>query len=356
MDTATSELLVNAPGSVGARLLEHNMDVGCLRPFLDGDGQTCITVNEQGKPVSKRMITNAPALLRYNEWERLDNAVVNGARERLKIVQDLRSQGLVYPISEGMGKSVLVTQKASETTGATTGMDPLVGSDEDRQEFGTDELPLFAVWKDFKISLRELSVGRTGGSPLDVSMAEQCGRRVAEMLESITCGTAASTLYTFGTRAAHGITNFPNRNTKSLTDPTGTWEPKTLVTEVLDMKNISQQDGHYGPWQIYNGAGWDVYLDADYSDAKGDNTLRDRLNAIEGIQGCTTLDKLGEFDLVLVQMTSNTIRMADAVDITTLQWEEMGGMLQRMKVLAIMVPQVRADFEDKCGIVHGSVA
>ena len=41
-------------------------------------------------------------------------------------------------------------------------------------------------------------------------------------------------------------------------------------------------------------------------------------------------------------------------DITTVQWESHGGMQINFKVMAIMVPQLRADFTGQTGIVHGS--
>jgi hypothetical protein len=43
------------------------------------------------------------------------------------------------------------------------------------------------------------------------------------------------------------------------------------------------------------------------------------------------------------------------MEITTLQWETHGGMMQNFKVMAIMVPQIRGDFNGNTGIVHGSV-
>jgi len=57
-----------------------------------------------------------------------------------------------------------------------------------------------------------------------------------------------------------------------------------------------------------------------------------------------------------VQQTSDVIREVVGMDITTVQWEEEGGMRLNFKVMAILVPQLRADFNGNTGIVHGSTA
>ena len=57
----------------------------------------------------------------------------------------------------------------------------------------------------------------------------------------------------------------------------------------------------------------------------------------------------------MVQMTSDVARAVSALDITTLQWEGMGGMEMNFRVMAIMVPQLRTDFYGNTGIMHGAV-
>ena len=95
-------------------------------------------------------------------------------------------------------------------------------------------------------------------------------------------------------------------------------------------------------------------MDEDYETAKGDNTLRDRIGAIEGIDRPATLDFLPTNTLLLVQKTSDVARMVVGMDVTTVQWETKGGMELNFKVMAIMVPQLRSDFNSNTGIVHGS--
>jgi len=68
-----------------------------------------------------------------------------------------------------------------------------------------------------------------------------------------------------------------------------------------------------------------------------------------------TLDYLASYSIILVQFTSDVIRMVNAMPITTLQWETNGGMLVHFKVMTIQIPQPRSDYNTRCGIVLGTV-
>jgi len=342
-----------ANGDVASVLMEHGFDVNCLRPYIGSDGRSYITVNRNNIPTAVPLV-NAVASLRKDDWKLLDDAIVKAAKPRLRAVADLRGRGLQFAIPNGMGKTVLETETQSDITEAILSMDGLRKSQEDRPVFELTNLPLPIIHKDFSFSARQVMASRNGGSPLDTTMAELASRRVAEMAEQLLLGVADS--YTFGGGTIYGYRNFPYSLPKSLTDPTSeSWAPTTLVNEVLDMRYQSQLSFHYGPWMLYCSAAWDIRMDDDYSALKGDLTLRDRLKKIEGIEDVRTLDYLPDYDILLVQMTNDVVREVVGMDITTVQWESQGGMQLNFKVMAILVPQLRADQNGHSGIVHGAV-
>lgn len=336
-----------ATGDVASRLMQHNFDPGALRPYVGNDSRSYITVN------GKALVTNAPATLRKDEWKTLDEVVIKAAKPRLRVFGDLRSSGLVYNIPNGMSKTILESETMSDIDEAVISMDGTRQSSGDRPQFNLSGLPLPIIHKDFSFSARQVMVSRNGNTPLDTSGASLAARRVAEQIEALTLGTAS---FTFGGGTIYGYKNHPQRLTKTLTNPTNVgWTPGTLITEILAMKTQSQDAYHYGPWFCYCAPAWDKYMDDDYSAAKGDLTLRQRIGMIEGIDAPMTADYLTNYDLLLVQKTEDTARAVIGMDLTTLQWETMGGMMLNFKVMAIMVPQVRADYNNKSGVVHGSV-
>lgn len=340
-----------ATGDVAGRLMEANFDVGALRPFRGADGRSYITMNdEHGKP--QVFVTNAPATLRKDDWLMLDTAIIKAAKPRLNVVADLRAAGLELSLANGLGKTALEYEAMSDIGDATISMDGIRQGDRDRPLFDLRSLPLPIIHKDFSFTARQVAASRNGGTPLDTSNAEQAGRRVAEEAEKLTLGTSSS--YTFGGGTVYGYTNFPHRLTKTLTAPTASNHDVT-VSEVLAMRKQSTDNNYFGPWALYYSPAWYGHMDEDYSTAKGDNTLRERLQKIEGITSVRPADYLTGTTLLLVQQTSDVARMVVGMDITTVQWESHGGMQLNFKVMAIMVPQLRMDYTNQTGIVHGSV-
>jgi len=341
-----------AHGDVADKLLACGFNPSVLRPFLGSDGRSYMTVIKNGV-ASAQPIMNATATLRYEDWKILDDVIVKVAKQRLRAVADLRAAGNSYTIPNGMGKTVLQTETQSDIDAATVSMDGLVAGPNDRPVFELTNLPLPIISKDFSFSARQLEASRSGGSPLDTSTAELAARRVAEMAEQLLIGVASS--YTYGGGTLYGYTNFPSRITRTITAPTAVgWTGGTLIDEILAMRQDAYDAYHYGPFMLYNSPAWDRYLDADLK-AASDRTLRERINAIEGFSPLKTLDYLTDYDIVMIQMTSDVAREIIGMDITSLQWDSNGGLLKNFKVMAILVPQLRADQNGNTGIVHGSV-
>lgn len=343
-----------ANGSVAQMLMAHNFNPNALRPYIGAEGKSFLTVNNGGQ--DQALVTNTPAALRYEDWKTMDTAVIAAARTRLRLVQDLRSGGLEYTIPGGMGKTVLMSENMTDVGKAVVSMDGLRKGPADRPEFNLVNLPLPIIHQDFNFSAREIQASRQGGSPLDLTMAEQAARAVAETAEQLAVGTYGA--YQFAGGNIYGLTNFPQRLTQEITAPTASgWTPRTLLLEVLAMRQAASDSRHYGPYRLYVAPAWDQYLDDDFSTAKGDISLRERLQKINGVQEVVTLDALGSgFDMVLVQMTSNVIREVVGMELVTLQWPTDGGMNINFKVMAILVPQIRTDANGRTGLVHGNVS
>jgi len=340
-------------GSVAKMLLNNQFTPGHMRPFVAEDGYTYIT-NQAGKA---EMVGNADATLRKDEWIHIDRAVVAAARQRLGFVNRLRGNGQVYSLGNALGKTILQTQTASKRGTAKASMDGLAKSDDDRTHFDLLSLPLPIIHEDFSFSAREIATSRNDGTPLDVEAVTQATINVTEYIEKLHLGTAPA--FQFGGASIYGLTNFPSNVSVTITPPTdGGWTGATLVEDILAMKEALRQKYQYGPFDLYFSGDWDKYLDTDYSENKGDNTVRDRLLRIQGIESAETLDFLPStgYHIYMVQRSQSTIRTVQGMDITTMRWETEGGMLLNFKVMAIMIPQLRADYDGNTGIAHGAPA
>jgi uncharacterized linocin/CFP29 family protein len=350
------DLIMNgqAHGSVASRLLQNGFDVSALRPYIGNDGRSYISQNINGQPTSIPVV-NSNATLRRDEWIQIDQAVVIAARERLRLIADLRGSGLTYNLPNGMGKTVLVSQRMGDITSAIVSMDPARKSEGDRPEFDMINLPLPVIHKDFHFSARQIATSRNSGQSIDVTTAQLAARRVAEEAEKLALGVSGS--FTYGGGTVYGLTNFPGRTTTTVTHPTqSNWNGALFVDQMLAMRQLSTNQFYFGPWVLYVSPNWDQFLDDDYSTLKGDLTLRQRVLQIQGIQDVRTLDFLSGYQVILVQQTSDVIRLVMGMDITTLQWETDGGMMLHFKIMAIMVPQIREDIQGQTGLIHAVAA
>lgn len=354
------EFIMNGAGSgkVAEALIDNDFDVNLMRPWKS---------SKNGLPYVNQMVRNSAGLyvpkpvciqntgitaaLRKDDWIHLDTAIVKAAKPRLRAVGDLMGRGLQYTIPNGFGKTVLQYESMTDITEAEIALDPNKEGMADRPGFDITNLPLPIIFKDFWFSTRQIAASRNGGSPLDTSTAELAARRVAELAEKLLLGVAPS--YKYGGGVVYGYTNYPGRMTKTLTHPLAVgWNPGKFYDQVAEMKEQSQNQYHHGPWVLYTSPGWDKYLDGDYSAAKGDITLRDRIKKIEGVTDVVTLDYLPGMQALLIQMTSDVIREVVGMNMMTVQWNPTPFRIN-FKVMAIMVPQLRGDINGNTGIVHG---
>jgi hypothetical protein len=356
------DLIQNMAGSGEAidRLLANDFDVGVLRPWLGRDGRSYVTRmvrnHRTGANEPKVFTTNAPATLTKDAWLLFDNAIIRAVRERLRAFADIRQAGLTYTLPNGMAHTILQYQTMGDITAATISMDPIRRGENDRPEFNIASLPLPIVHKDFDFSAREIMVSRQTGVPLDTTVAEMAGRKVAEEIEKMTVGTAGT--YSYGGGTIYGYTNFPQRTTKTdMPVPDGTNGP-AVITALLTLRQMLITSKHFGPYVLYLNSQWAAFLDNDFSGTKGDQTLRQRILSIDGITDVRILDHLPvtQYHAILVEMTSETVRAVVGMEVQTLQWESLGGMMKHFKVMALQVPQLRADTAGTSGIAHGRTA
>jgi len=332
------------------------MDPHALRPYIGEDGHHYQTVMNRDGTLRAVRLQNALATLRTDEWKEFDDVVVKVARERLNAVADLQSAGLTKPIAAGFGKTVLQTDTQSDTNDAEVDMDGITQSANDRPVYEPTFLPLPIIHKDFHFTARQIETSRQGNTPLDTTMIEQATRKVAEEMEKMLIGVSTKAdQFAYGSGVIYGYTDFPSRITRTITAPTASgWTGETFLDDVLSMMQDSRDVFHFGPWKLYVAPAWEKYLGGDFK-TNSDKSLRSRVLETDKLTGITALDFLTNFDMVLVQMTSDVVREVSAMNMTTLQWPTQGGMQINFKVMAIMVPQIRADQNSRTGLVHGSV-
>ncbi len=229
-----NDVTINTAEGAGLAMGENG--ILAKRPYIATAGryagQSVVAVNtgqmdNQGQPLYAEKPIQANATLRKDEWIDLEDTIIESARERLVIVDDLQSAGLTYNVG-GLGTLISEWETASEITDAEITMDGESTADKDRQEFGLNGVPIPVIQKPFSIGERMLMASRQRGASLDVTTGTEASRAVARMSEkmvfngaSIGANNSAGQRYT-----VPGLTNFPGRATFTLSD----WSDDANVT------------------------------------------------------------------------------------------------------------------------------
>lgn len=306
--------------------------------------------------------------LRKGEWIQMQEAVVRATRTRLRAWTDLVAASTVSGFN-GMAKETYEYEAMNDPGSAVKDMDMLSEERNDGPLFNITSVPLPITHAGFYFSSRRLATSRNTGQPLNTTMAEACGRRIAEMVEDTTIGL--ETGITAGTQSAgygahrgtsteYGYTNWPYRVTKTdLTTPTGS-NPEAIMQDIIEMRETMYANGFYGPFVVYHSTPYDAFLDDDYfrtGSTAIQRTARERVLAIEGITSLRRLDRLTTgYRLIMVQMTAEYVQAINAMDITTFQYETRGGAQQNYRIAAIWVPLLKAPYNGVGPVIDATTA
>lgn len=299
----------------------------------------------------------ANSLLRKDEWEELDRAVVEAAKYPLRAVADLRARGLVTRLG-GLGSLVSQYNQGSAMTAANVNMTGQAPGDADRVDFKLAGVPVPVIFKRFDIGTRQLEAARRMGDSLDTTHAMEAARVVAEMMETLLIDGGG---FTFNGSTLYGYTNEANRNTDTAANyGGGDWGTITnVLPTVAGMISAAQGDNKYGPYMLYAyTTQFNQAALAYYTDGSGD-TARDRVLKLPGILGFEPLPTLAAGEAVLVQMTREVVDWAEVPEFATprlIEWASGDGMTGHFKVMAVGAPRVKSHYDGKSGIVHATSA
>lgn len=303
--------------------------------------QTVQILNNRGFAVN--------SLLTRDEWVELDRRVLTAARPQLRIVNALRSRGLIYKLG-GLGSLTSRWYTSSDVTPATINMTGR-GSNRDLPEMIRKEVPIPVIWKDFELDMRSLMASRRSGDGLDTAALAETSQVIAEAAENLVLGLAA--VSNFNGLPLYGILNHPSRNTVSATGDWGTIA--NILTTVTAGISAAMTDLHYGPYMIY--ASTNQYNEAAlnfYSDGTGD-TPRDRILRLPNVSGFEMLPFLPDGTVALIQMTDDVLDYAEPADFAGMQlreWTSNDGLASGFKLMMVGAPRIKSRQDGKCGIVH----
>lgn len=289
-------------------------------------------------------------VLRKDEWKLFDKAIIDVARTRLVAVGDLVTRGLTFPVANALGVTKIEWEQASDLTDAEISMGGITDAQRDRQTFALKSVPLPIIHKEFQINIRALTASRNLGQPLDVTQAAVASRIVSERIETLLFNGSSIA----GTNnLIYGYKTHPDRITGTLGTSWATDTGANIMVDVLAMIGGANAKNQYGPFIIYVSVAAMVNLANDFK-AESDKTILARIREVPGIADVKASSDVLDTEVLMVQMSQDTVDMVEGLQPTMVSWESHGGFMLNFKVLAIMVPRIKSDKAGQSGVTHYS--
>ncbi len=357
-------------GEVAGKLKSQgSFNINSKRPYLDEDDMPCITVftgkykggaenpenYESVHAYTRGINVLAELTLRPDEWKEIDDAVTEVAREELAVYDYFIGKNLVKTLRNAFGTTVLEWHSVSDSQEATMSMDAVNRGQGDRVKYKDNFLPIPILHADYEINARFLEVSRKNGNGVDVEEARNAARKIMDKKEDLLVGSGT---YTFGGGTMYTLLNYPDRNQVQLN---GAWDASATTDEMIidDVKRLKKANRD----AYHRGEGVLILPDA-YQDRLGDDysisgqslmTLKERIMKLGNIADIIFSERIADNNVVFVELRRRTIEIINGMPMTNMMWTTEGGMIAKHKIMEIAVPRFKSDFNNHCGIAHGTL-
>ena len=292
--------------------------------------------------------------LTHEAWIEYDRQIIMVARENLQIFNDLEMAGLVFPTS--FGNTISRYQRSTDMTEANVSLYGDTEGEADRITYDESGVPVPIVHKDWSIDARSLLASQTSGERLDITTGERAGRVVAEMMEDLIIKGD----FKVGNDRIYGLTNHPKRQTMALNvnwagDTLSEQNRKDIINrDVKGMLALAKNHNYYRNLSMYvSGDIW-TNLSLDYSDQKGDLTLKQRIENFAQINMVKLADRLPNKTVILLAVGKEVIDVAYGASVTNSRYQSGNPMKHKFMTWSALGPRIKYDTEDHIGLVHGT--
>lgn len=337
-----------------ARILQGNEATDFItnswRPF--GFNKDGLPVDERGNLIVNQRAIQANAFLNREEWEQLDSAVFEMAKQRLNAFQDVVSAGLTKRSSLSVWNSKW--RVASERVQADVTMDFRTRLTQDRTDKYTYSVPLPILSAAYTLGRRELLTARANGTDLETFEAEEASAAVTERAECILLNGETSVV--IAGNSIPGYRTLAARDTATAAAYGGGdfGTISNIVPTFTGMLTALAAKRYYGPFKCYiHNTQYYQMLDF-YSDGSGQTAL-ERVLSLPQISSVEPNDLLATAgDLLMVQLTRNVVDIEMALSLENRRWEAPDGSAMFFVVMMSAVPRLKTDYEGNAGIAHAT--
>jgi hypothetical protein len=281
-------------------------------------------------PVIQKMRTDR---LTPEEWIALDEAAVRGFISNAPVTALLSKYNTFS--TDGMAKMVLEHETMEDVDKAVVDMQNVA---ENEPKFVLHSLPLPVTHVDFRGNKPHKS--ETEESRMN--SAYSAGQEIGLEIERLTLGVDEPFRMPNCDAAVYGLCNFPPARRATV-------RPEHLVEDVTAALKVAWEEKFYGPWAFVHGESFGLTehmrqqllgIGFDTEDGKYKPIVEDGIVCSPQMRGLSS---------VLVQLTPDVVRIVVGHELVTYS------NLTEFMAACVIVPQIRADYYGRCGVIVGAV-
>jgi hypothetical protein len=275
-------------------------------------------------------------------WVDMDDTTTAVVRDELRLVSDLRQLVGTHDVPIN---AKLDTWGITKTHGeAELGMDPDMATGESTVSFGEDGSPVPVAYDPFSVGFRDAPVD---GSRMEGSLESQnianSTRLVSQLIEQVFVDSSEFDIDVYDSDQGYdlyGMTDHPSTATGNTTsDWTVAGNESDIRSDFRDARSVLKNDRNYASgFGVYLGN--EFYDELDDADPEGDGnqTVRDRVENLSGIQFVRELDALPEKSMLMFKPSPDVVEVGFASDVMPLQQEEM--LADNFLLMGAMYPRI----------------
>ena len=288
------------------------------------------------------------ATLCREQWLEIDNLWIRVAGEWMGAVTDLMGRGLTQSVAS-LGTVALQYQAIGRMEPAGSDMRASAAGNQQRLTVLERQVPLPFAFEDYEFDITEFEAVQRDGGQLNLAYAEEAERSVAEKFESWLINGAPDFSDTGG--SIYGYRTHPNRVAKS----GASWATADgIYTTILGMYNDMLALNRPGPYGLYLNVTQYGQMHAKEGVDTAFNSLARIQQSFPQIVSIKPTFAMPAGQAALVELQRRTVDLAIKMDPASVPWEIMGGLRLHVRFLGSIVPRVKADAENKTGVVHYS--
>lgn len=316
----------------------------------DGSGRVFFPVNEFQPGVPMAPGLRVMSYLMEDEWKAIDREVIAASEYPLRIVNDIRSAGLVVNVDPNVLVGTWYTQ--GQMTAATSNMLGRSMADRDIPEIAPSGAPIPMYYKDLSFSTRGIGASRRIGEGIDMTMVSLASRVIAEKIEDTVVNGNSG--IKFNGLTLYGLLTEPNVTTDTATNfgggdfaTAGNFE-KTVAGVI----NSLNGENWRGPFTLYvSETQYNQVAHTYHTDGSAQTGLQ-RVESWDSIRAIYPVPSsvLADGKVIAVQMTRDVIEYAEGQAIQVREWQSGNGMEVFFRIMAIGGPRVKARQNGESGI------